>query len=85
MSEQRDQVLSAVANKPARRNRAVGRVGKLFTVISERILLLGIPSPTHSFIPGLKPSFLQILPTAALPFSSSGFTTWIPQTVYCYF
>ena len=28
---------------------------------------------------------LQILPTAALPFSSSGFTTWIPQTVYCYF
>jgi len=29
--------------------------------------------------------FLQILPTAALPFSSSGFTTWIPQTVYCYF
>jgi len=29
--------------------------------------------------------FLQILPTAALPFSSSGFATWIPQTVYCYF
>jgi len=26
-----------------------------------------------------------ILPTAALPFSSSGFTTWISQTVYCYF
>jgi len=24
-------------------------------------------------------------PTAALPFSSSGFTAWIPQTVYCYF
>jgi len=29
--------------------------------------------------------FPQILPTAALPFSSSGFTTWIPQIVYCYF
>jgi len=48
------------------------------------LLLFGIPSPTHSFIPGLKPSFLQILPTAALPFSSAGFTTWIPQTVYCF-
>jgi len=49
------------------------------------LLLFGIPSPTHSFIPGLKPSFLQILPITALPFSSSEFTTWIPQTVYCYF
>ena len=49
------------------------------------LLLSGIPSSTHSFIPGLKPNllFLQILPTAALPFSSSGFTTWIPQTVNC--
>ena len=40
-------------------------------------------SPTHSFIPGLKPPFLQILPTAALPFSLPGFTTWIPQTEDC--
>jgi len=31
-------------------------------------LPLCIPSPHHSFIPGLKPSFLQILPTAAFPF-----------------
>ena len=38
-----------------------------------------------SFIPGLKPPVLQILPTAALPFSSSGFTTWILKTVYFYF
>ena len=29
--------------------------------------------------------FLQILPTAAFPFSPSGFTIWISQTVYCYF
>jgi len=34
--------------------------------------------------PGLgSPCFLLILPTAALPLSSSGFTTWIRQTVYC--
>ena len=26
--------------------------------------------------------FLQILPTAAFPFSHSGFTIWISQTVY---
>ena len=31
------------------------------------LLLFGIPSPTYSFFPGLKPS-LQILSTAALPF-----------------
>ena len=29
--------------------------------------------------------FLQILPTAPFPFSPSGFTIWISQTVYCYF
>jgi len=28
---------------------------------------------------------LQILPNAAFPFSPSGFTIWISQTVYCYF
>ena len=31
------------------------------------LLLFGIPPPTHSFFPGLKPS-LQIFPTVALPF-----------------
>ena len=42
------------------------------------------PSCSLSFQPQNLP-FLQILPAAALPFSSSGLTTWIPQTVYCYF
>ena len=46
-----------------------------------------ISSPHHSFIPSLKrffsanPSDFPPLPS----FSSSGLTTWIPQTVYCYF
>ena len=60
---------------------------KAFTVFicqQSHLLLFGIPSPTHSFIPGLNLPFLQILTIAAFPFSS-GFTTWIPQTVYCYF
>jgi len=55
-----------------RRNRCVrGRpaVVSLFTVIFTRFTL----------------PFLQILPTAAVPFSHSGFTIWISQTVYCYF
>jgi len=43
-------------------------------------------SITHSlFHSRFKPPFLQILPTAAVPFSPSGFTTRIPQIVYCYF
>ena len=33
----------------------------------------------------LRSTFLQILPTAAFPFSPPGFTIWISQTVYCYF
>ena len=52
------------------------------------LIIIGIPSPTHSFTLGLNPSFLpflQILPTAPFPFSHSGFTIWISQTVYCYF
>jgi len=32
------------------------------------LLLFGIPSPTHSFFPGFKPSFSAIFPTVALPF-----------------
>jgi len=44
-----------------------------------------IPSPTHSFIPGLKPSFSANPSHRSLSFSSSGLTTWIPKTVYCYF
>jgi len=45
-------------------------------------IIIGIPSPTHSFIPGLKPSFSANPYHRSLSFSSSGFTTWIPQTVY---
>ena len=40
---------------------------------------------THSFIPGLKPSFSENPSHCSPSFSSSGFTTWIPETVYCYF
>ena len=32
------------------------------------VLIIGILSPLCSFIPGLKPSFLQILPTVAFLF-----------------
>jgi len=39
----------------------------LLTVIG-LLIISSIPSPHHSFIPGLKPSFLQILPTAAFLF-----------------
>ena len=45
------------------------------------LLLFGIPSPTHSFIPGLKPSFFANPSHRSPSFSSSGLTTWIPQTV----
>jgi len=38
----------------------------LLTVV---LIIISFPSPTYSFIPGLKPSFfLQILPTAAFLF-----------------
>jgi len=54
-------------------------VSMLLTVI------LSFSSPTHSFIPGLKP-FLSANPSQrSISFSSFGLTTWIPQTVYCYF
>jgi len=49
------------------------------------IIIISMPSPTHSFIPGLKPSFTANPSHCSLSFSSSGLTTWIPQTVYCYF
>ena len=50
------------------------------------IIIIGIPSPTHSLNLGLNPSFSATpLPTAAFPLSRSRFTIWIYQTVYCYF
>jgi len=48
-------------------------------------IIISFQSPTHSFIPGLKLSFSADPSHRSLSFSSSGFTTWIPQTVYCYF
>jgi len=36
------------------------------------------PSPSHSFIPGLKPSFSANHFHCSLSISSSGLTTWIP-------
>ena len=37
------------------------------------------PSPTHSFIPSLKPSFSANPSLCSLSFSSSGLTTWFPR------
>ena len=55
------------------------------TVILIVILIIGIPSPTHSFTLGLNPCFSANPPYCSLSFSHSGFTIWISQTVYCYF
>ena len=44
------------------------------------IIIISFPSPTLSFIPDLKPSFCTNPSHCSLSFSSSGLTTWIPQT-----
>jgi len=44
------------------------------------VILISFPSPTHPFIPGLKPSFSANPSHCSIFFSSSGLTTWIPQT-----
>jgi len=49
------------------------------------LIIISFPLPTHSFIPGLKPSFSANSSHRSLSFSSSRLTTWIPRTVYCYF
>ena len=54
-------------------------------ICQQSYLLFGIPSSTHSFIPVLKPPFSANPSHCSPSFSSSGLTTWIPQTVYCYF
>jgi len=46
----------------------------LLTVIG-LLIIISIPSPTHSFIPGLKPSFSANLSYRSLSFSTSGMTT----------
>ena len=49
---------------------------------SRLLIIIGIPSPTHSFTLGLNPSFSANPPYPSLSFSHSGFTIWISQTVY---
>ena len=44
------------------------------------IIIISIPSPTHSFIPDLKPSFSANPSHRSLSSSSSKLTTWIPKT-----
>ena len=44
------------------------------------LIIISIPSPTHSFIPDLKPSFSANPSNCSFSFSSSGLTAWIPQT-----
>jgi len=48
------------------------------------VITSSIPSPPHSFVVGLQPFFLQILPTVAFLLLSSGLTPRIPRTVYRY-
>ena len=49
------------------------------------LIIISFPSPTHSFIPGLKFSFSANPSHHSLSFSSSGLTTWIPPDFCCYF
>ena len=51
-----------------------------FTLLTVIFIIISFPSPTHSFIPGLKPTFSANPSHRSLSFSSSGLTTWIPQT-----
>ena len=43
------------------------------------LVVIGLPSPTHSFIEGLRPSFSAGPSHCSLSFSSSGLTTWFPR------
>ena len=49
------------------------------------LIIIGIPSPTHSFTLGLNPSFSANLPYRSLSFFSFRIYYMISQTVYCYF
>ena len=51
-----------------------------FMLLTVILIIISFPSPTHSFSPGLKPSFYANPSHRSLSFSSSGLTTWIPQT-----
>jgi len=52
-------------------------------VLTFTLIIISIPSPPHSFIPGLKPSFSANPSHHNLPFLLQ--TTWIPRTVARYF
>ena len=50
------------------------------------LIIISMPSPTYSFIPGLKPSFSANPSHRSLHFLlHAGLTTGIPRTVYRYF
>ena len=55
-----------------------GSCAKHLTV--ESYGFISFPLPTHSFIPGLKPSFSANLSHCSLSSSALGLTTRIPQT-----
>ena len=57
-----------------------GRPYNTLTLPCERVI--SIPSPTHSFIPGLKPSSSGNFFHRSLSFSSSGLITWIPGILF---
>ena len=46
------------------------------------IIIISFPSLTHSFITDLKPSFSANPSHCSLSFSSSGQTTWIPESYF---
>ena len=46
-----------------------------FMLLTVILINISFPSPTHSFIPGLKPSFSANPSQCSLSFSTSGLTT----------
>jgi len=62
----------------------INRVLVSFMLLTVILIIISFPSPTHSFIPGLKPSFSANRAHRSLSFSS-GLTTWIPPDFYYYF
>jgi len=61
----------------------INRVLVSFMLLTVILIIISFPSPTHSFIPGLKPSFSANRAHRSLSFSS-GLTTWIPPDFYYY-
>jgi len=61
----------------------INRVLVSFMLLTVILIIISFPSPTHSFIPGLKPSFSANRAHRSLSFSSR-LTTWIPPDFYYY-